>query len=328
MIIPIENEVHWHEIRAKHIGASEVAGLANLSPYCTAYSLYQVKAGNAPTPSVDEDATSLGNDMEPAIGARYARQNNLEMIKVSNYHTCDAESFLGATLDYYFKSYEGKNIAVEIKHVSTWAWRDHQWNPDEDYAPPMYEMQLAAQLLCTGWEEGRIVAFCDGELFTFTRKRGEERTEKLCAEILRLVADMKRRIKERDEPDAFGASVDLEVMRIAVPADDKKPVLDMTHDREANNILHELATWQENKKMAEKGVDEAKAKITQIMSRHSNDGYVAAEIVTSHYHMKRTQSEIAAMTIQRKASITTRFTVKKREDAEPEAQEPDVRMAG
>lgn len=321
MIIQIQNEQHWHEIRAKHIGASEVAGLANLSPYCTAYSLYHVKSANAPAPSVNEWSVSVGQAMEEAIGEFYAKENQLELTKVKEYHECDEEPFLGATLDYAFKSHEGKQIAVEIKHVTTWAWRDHGWSPEDDYMPPHIEMQLVAQLLATGWQEGRVVAFCDGEMFSFTRNRGEERVEKMAAEILRLIADMKRRIAEKDEPDTLGKSVDLEIMGIVAKVDAEKPVLDMTEDAEANNLLHELAVWQDNKRMAEHGVDEAKAKITQLYTRASNDDFVASEIVTSHYRLKRTQSEIAAQTIQKKAHVRTLFTVKKREDALPEAMD-------
>ena len=319
MIITIVNDQHWHQIRAKHIGASEVAGLANLSPYTTAYALYHAKAGNAPAPKVNEHSVSVGSALESAIAELYANDNNLELFKCREYHECDAEPFLGATLDYYFKTHEGQYIAVEIKHVTTWAWRDHGWSPDEDYMPPHIEMQLVAQLLATGWRQGRVVAFCDGETYSFTRMRGEDRVEKMAAEILRLVADMQRRIKERDEPDVLGKSVDLEIMGMAAKVDSSKPVLDMTDNREANNLLHELATWQANESTAKKGVDEAKAKITQLFTRASNDGFVASEMVTSHYRLKRTQSEIAAMTIQRKASVMTRFTVKERTDAQPEA---------
>jgi len=319
MIIKINSPQHWHDIRAKHIGASEVAGLANLSPYTTAYALYHVKAGTSPAPRVNEWSVSVGSAMESAIAEFYAKENNLDLAKVEEYHQCAAQPFLGATLDYNFTSREGKPIAIEIKHVTTWGWRDHGWSPGEDYMPPHIEMQLVAQLLATGWQEGRVVAFCDGELFAFVRTRGEDRVEKMAAEILRLVAEMKQRIAERDEPDVLGKSVELEIMGMTARVDATKPVIDMTESADANNLLHELYVWQENKRMADHGIDTAKAAITQLFSRASNDGFVAPEMVTTHYRLKRTQSAIEAMTIVRKASIMTRFTVKKRDDAMPEA---------
>ena len=276
MLIKITDAVHWHQLRAKHIGASEVAGLANLSPYITAYSLYHVKAGTSPQPSVNEHSVSVGVALEGAIAALYASQNNLDLTKVKEYHQCDALPFLGATLDYRFVSHEGKWVIVEIKHVTTWAWRDHGWSPENDYIPPHYEMQIVSQMMCTGAEEGRVVVFCDGEIYTFFRKRGDEKVEKIVAEITRLVTDMERRIKEKDIPDVFGKSVDLEVMGIAARADLNKPLLDLSHERDANNALHELYVWQENAKMAEDGIKKAKAQITLMLERHSNDGAVAA----------------------------------------------------
>ena len=328
MIIQIKDEAHWHQLRSKHIGASEVSGLANLSPYCTAYSLYHVKNGTAPEPGIDEDATEVGRIMEPAIAELYSRRFNLQFTKVSEYHECDAEPFLGATLDYSFTSYEGRPLAVEIKHVSSWAWRDHGWSPENDYIPPHYEMQIVAQLLATGWQEGRVVAFCDGELYHFTRRRGDKNTEKCAAEILCLVADMKQRLKDKKEPDALGASVDLEVMGFSVRPDLTKSVLDMTHSYEANNLLHDLATWQATERGAKKSIDTAKAKITQMMARASNDGKVSESIVTTHYRMNRKQSEIAEQTITRKSHIRTTYSVKERTDPMPEAI-PEINvMAG
>ena len=104
--------------------------------------------------------------------------------------------------------------------------------------------------------------------------------------------------------------------------------MDKTEDREANNALHDLYIWQENKRAAEKGIDEAKAKIMQIFVRASNDGNVAEEMVTTHYRIKRSQSELKEQTIFRKASTMTRFTVKKREDALPEAVPDEAKFAG
>ena len=326
--LTIENEQHWHALRAAHIGASEVAGLFSMSPYATAYSIYQTKIGAAPAPTVDESAVEVGRIMEAPIAELYAKRNQLDLVKNNRYAECDDQPFLGATLDYHYLGQDGFPIVAEIKHVSTWAWRDHEWSPENDFMPMQYELQVVAQLLCTGWKEARLVAFCDGELYSFTRKRGDESVEKLAAQILERVANMKNRIAHKDEPDALGEDVDLEVMGKCVKANPDKPVLDMTADKAANDALHDLSVWQDNKRAAEKGIDEAKAKVTQIFARASNDGTVATEMVTTHYRLKRTQSELAAVTIQRKASVTTRFTVKMRDDALPEAIPDETRLAG
>lgn len=62
-------EVHspeWHEMRAGGIGASEIAAVAGLSPYQSAFHLWHVKKGNIPGPSLN-DAMDWGNRLEPLV---------------------------------------------------------------------------------------------------------------------------------------------------------------------------------------------------------------------------------------------------------------------
>lgn len=326
MITPITSGEQWHALRAKHIGSSEVAALANLSPWATAYSLYQVKAGAAEQPPVSDDVKN-GIDFEEAIARRYAIDNNLEFVKCNEYNECASEPMLGATLDYKFSSHEGKNIAVEIKHVRSHSWRHHGWSPDNDYMPPHIEMQLVAQLLCTGWDEGRVVAFCDGEYYSFTRSINDDRVKKIAAEILRLVGDMKRRLAERDAPDAFGAPVDLGIMGLVAPSDVEKPVIDLTADADADALLHYFMQAKDQARMADKSIDEAKAKMTQLYTRASNEPSVPAELMTQHYHLKRTVSTTPARVQTVKAATRVLFTIKERMDV-PNVEPKSTLMAG
>lgn len=322
------NEQEWHALRSKHIGASEVAALFNESPYITAWSLYQVKTGKASAPPVDETATETGKEMEPAIAALYSKRANLMLGKVRHYYECDEQPFLGASVDYEFFSFEGKPIAVEIKHVSTHAWRAHGWAPETDYMPPHIELQLIAQMLCRGCEEGRVVAFCDGEIFTFTRRLDDERTKKLAGAIIDKVADFRDRIREGVEPDPFGTSDELTMMGLVVRPDPEKELLDLVNDREMDELLHGLKSWKDSEYTAGKEVDRHKALITAKLQRASNSELVAPGCMTQHYSLKRTVSEIPAATIQRKASTRVLFTVKERSDV-PEVEEPtSTIMAG
>lgn len=320
MKIAIENEQHWHELRQKHIGASEVGALANCSPWATAYTVYHVKQGNTPAPAVSDDVEN-GRDFEEVIALRYAKENNLQLVKVRDYHECDNEPFLGATLDYYFESHEGKKIAAEIKFVRSPSWRHYQWDPGTDYMPPHIEMQIVAQLLATGWDEGRVVAFCDGDFYSFTRRIGDETVLKTANEILELVADMKRRLKDRDAPAAFGKSTDLQVMGLVAPVDKAKPTVDLTQDRKADEILHTLKQAQDLKYMAEQTIDTAKAQATELLQRASNEPAVSAELLTEHYRLKRSVSQTAERVQTVKAHSRVVFTVKARED-KPVMDEP------
>lgn len=320
MIIQIENDQHWHQLRAKHIGASEVGALANLSPWATAYTLYNVKTGLADEIMVSDDVQN-GLDFEAAIATRYAIDNQLNLVKVKSYAQCDDEPFLGATLDYDFTSFENKPIIVEVKHVISASWHHHQWSPDLDYMPPHIEMQIVAQMMCTGIEEGRVVAFCDGNYYHWTRKRGEERVEKMVLSILELVRDMKRRIEERDAPDAFGKPVELSMMGLVAPVDKEKPTVDLTDDAKADALLHHYSQATEAKTIAEKEIDRCKAEMTQLFQRASNQPEVSPDLMTQHYTLRRIVIDVKERTQTVKTHQQVRFTVKVREDV-PTLNEP------
>lgn len=56
----------WHELRAGGIGASEIAAVAGLSPYESAFHLWHVKKGNIPGPELS-NAMDWGNRLEPVV---------------------------------------------------------------------------------------------------------------------------------------------------------------------------------------------------------------------------------------------------------------------
>lgn len=331
MIIEIRDDQHWHELRAKHIGASEISALFGHSPYLTAYTLFEMKRGKAPAPPIHDEQSSLGLGMEPAIAGLYARAQNLDVVKVREYHECDAMPLLGCSLDYKFIHPEHGFVPVEIKHVSTHAWRAHGWNNEEDYLPPHIEFQLIDQMLITKAKEGRVVAFCDGKIYHFIRRADEPRVQSMAKEIALAMLDFGRRLRENDPPDAFGdASLDLRTLGYSMPSDKEAPALDLTREPDANQIIETLIDWQAQEYMAKNEIDRCKVKLTELMRKNCNTDAIPAEAFTENFTLRRTVSDIAATTVQRKASKMVRFTVKKREDAEApvQAEETSVLMAG
>ena len=64
----IKSEAHWHELRAKHVGGSEVAALFGRSPYSTPWQMWMEKAGKLDRP-FDERWTRAGKFFEADIRA-------------------------------------------------------------------------------------------------------------------------------------------------------------------------------------------------------------------------------------------------------------------
>ena len=73
MITAIRDDAHWHELRAKAVGGSEVAALFGLSPFTTAYTLWHEKAGKVPREEFDNQKTNWGKLIEPLVAGELAK---------------------------------------------------------------------------------------------------------------------------------------------------------------------------------------------------------------------------------------------------------------
>jgi putative phage-type endonuclease len=191
MKITITNESHWHELRAKHIGGSEVAALFGRSPYTTPWQLWMEKAGKLERP-FDERWTRAGKFFEAGIAAWAADKWGMTIHKVEEYHTNDSTPGLGATLDYADDA--GAPVEIKFNHRKTDDW---QYEGDVLTAvPENYIWQVQHQLACYGGDYGWLVAFIDGE----PRRMRVKRSERIIANIRKAVSDFWTSISNEAPP--------------------------------------------------------------------------------------------------------------------------------
>ena len=79
-LLPIPSDkAAWHALRAKHIGASEVAALFNMQAAFQPgiYALWMDRAGRVPLPPVEIERAQWGLRLEDAIAAGAARLNKV-----------------------------------------------------------------------------------------------------------------------------------------------------------------------------------------------------------------------------------------------------------
>jgi putative phage-type endonuclease len=63
----------WHAARANGIGASEIAAVAGLSPFMSAFRLWHIKKGNLPADDGDYNPYfDWGHRLEPVVAAKFA----------------------------------------------------------------------------------------------------------------------------------------------------------------------------------------------------------------------------------------------------------------
>lgn len=143
--ITVRDEAHWHELRAKHIGGSDVAALFGLSSFSTRWQMWMEKSGKlAPEDLSNNKAVQAGKHLEAGIASWAAALWGWDIAKVDEYHTADDTPGMGATLDYALTS----GVPLEIKWNSGFSG---DWKYEGDTiveAPEKYILQVQHQMAC------------------------------------------------------------------------------------------------------------------------------------------------------------------------------------
>lgn len=141
-ITEIENESHWHQLRAGHIGASEIGALfTDGHPFTSRHAIWARMRGLLSGPEVNP-LMEHGKDMEPLIAKWLARNYGIEVMKSNQYHEHPDYPWLGCTMDYYILHHEDGPAGLQIKNVLPWA---DGWS--QTRAPDYVEFQVQQEML-------------------------------------------------------------------------------------------------------------------------------------------------------------------------------------
>lgn len=156
-----QDSTEWHEQRARHIGASDIAAILGLSKHRTAREVYRAKMG-APN-QIDENLAFFGHQLEEPL-ARWISWKHPEVGRIQNGFSAasiahpiisaapDRTTFVGDTI-----------IPIELKTSS--AWMKDEW---EDGVPDYYYVQSIQQQGVLGAPHGWLAVLHGGnqpELF-------------------------------------------------------------------------------------------------------------------------------------------------------------------
>ena len=204
-IIEIKDDAHWHQLRFKFGGSSEVGALfgQGYEDLPSKWSLWAIHAGKMATPNLDEDDRIwLGKVLEPIIADAVARKMGWDLVEKRIYVTHPNEALrMGSTVDRYVIEHEDGPGICELKNRDYLRWADSYTMED---ASMRDRMQLAHQMCChpeVTW--GAVGVLVGGsELMVYTYKR--EDLADIMADIETEWADLWRCIAEDDEPDLMG----------------------------------------------------------------------------------------------------------------------------
>lgn len=263
----VHDSPEWHDLRARHIGGSEIAALFDLAPEDTPaylrskFALWHIKAGNAPPPVVGNPRAQWGLDLEDAI-ARAAAKKQGWIVRKGGYVSDPTTKGLGCTLDYIIESDPAEKGpgCLEIKNVD-WLVHKKSW---ESEPPPHILLQLQHQLAATGYSWGAICCLIGGNDLRTYRYAARPR---LIEDIRRRVREFWQSIDEGKEPPVDGSDSAAAVLQALYPTVEDDSV-DMRTNNEWAEAAHAFYMAAEARKDAEKAYGLRKNRIVQLLDGH------------------------------------------------------------
>ena len=158
----VQGSPEWHQHRQHHRNASETPAVLQISPWMTAYQLWQIKTGRAPQPEVTA-AMAHGTQLEPLAREAYEQLTGLVMEPLVLVDGEYSASLDGITLD--------GRLMLEIKCPKS---KDSKILADAKAGrvPEYVYWQIQTQLLVSGAELAHLYVF-DGASGILLEQRPE-----------------------------------------------------------------------------------------------------------------------------------------------------------
>ncbi len=294
----IKDEEHWHDLRSRHIGGSEVAALFNKSPHTTYFELWHIKSGNIPRPIVGGDRVFWGSALEEAIAKAVADLKGWKIRNVHRYIEDSEVKGFGGTLDYEIVNHPDGSGVLEIKNVDYLVWRD--WEGGE---PPLsHILQLQSYLALTGKKWGVIASLVSGNLPQFNFYKADP---KIIKAIRSKIKEFWKSIEEKKAPEPIFTE-DLGSIK-TLYANANSETLNLHGDKRLAELCGDFKAYGSIKTNAGKAQKTAMAEILTIIGD-------AGLCLLDGYKIKQSITPEKAMSFTRKASKRTTITPIKTEN--------------
>ena len=190
----------WHDLRAQHVGGSEVAALFGESPYMSKFQLWNIKAGLIDAPDLDQDDRVVAGQMLEGGIIRWANKKwNAKFDPAGVYVKHPSVTGMGCTPDAFWDN-DGRRILGQVKLVDGLEFQ-RKWMFDRDRiteAPLHIILQVQHELDCTDLDEAWLVVCVGGNrLYLMVIQRDAE----LCAILRRAVGEFWQSVTNKVAPD-------------------------------------------------------------------------------------------------------------------------------
>lgn len=238
MLIPITSTEHWHDLRSKTIGGSDVASCFGESPYLSRYKLWHIKAGLLPADDLSEnERIQAGNYMEPAILAWANDKWGCDFERRKVYAQHDKITGMGSTPDAF--SVSNDKMQAQIKNADSLQWR-LKWQADGDTitdAPLHILLQCQHEMACTGATQCWLIVCVGGNsLYRMIIDRRESTIRMIESAVVEFWASIASGIAP--QPDF---KLDYDTIARLNAAGIKGKTLDLTGSNRLPSLLDEYA---------------------------------------------------------------------------------------
>jgi hypothetical protein len=229
------------------VSASEIAALFDASPYQTRWMLWH-RFRDKRDFKIDEDSRKIwGQKLQPLIIDQVTQEKKLQVIpnEMDDYVR---RGVLGCTRDAVVLDPDRGYGALEIKCVFDFEVWAKNWGSGT--APPRQnEMQLQQQVFVGdesgSFKWGLIVAWVCSQLYYFERQP----IPKLHQEMEGRATEFLASVERNEEPDAFGAPIEVPLLTELYPTIVKKE-LDLSNAPEGERVLEDLSMYATQKAVA------------------------------------------------------------------------------
>jgi len=215
LLAVLNTREEWLEARRSGIGASDVAAILGVDPRRGALAVYADKVGAA-QPSDETPLMRRGRRLEAVIAAEYAEETGRQVRHLGDYTITRHPKlpFFFSTLDRVTEAPERSGRGpLELKSLHAWAPTLAEW---ETEPPVVFQVQLHAQIACTGATWGSLACLVGGLDLKWT---DAERNDRFVAAMEQAVEDFWDRVEKRDPPPPDASAGTLRAIRSLFPKD-------------------------------------------------------------------------------------------------------------
>lgn len=256
----------WLQERRQDITSTEAAAILGVSPYATAWEVWQRKAGHLAEGFEETERMRWGSRLEPVIAAGLAEDHGLEVRSLGGvYMRHPRVARMGASFDFEAARRsapdEGWGL-LEIKNVDSLIFR-REWisAEGEEEAPLHIEIQVQHQLAVSGRPWACIGVLAGGNTaHLFVRRRDEA----AIAAIEDAVARFWRSIEANDPPSPDFRR-DADSIRDLYATSDPAAVLAEEARAEVERLLPRFLEARAAAKAAKEVEDELKARLLHAL---------------------------------------------------------------